>query len=63
MLVLSRRVNEDIHINDDIVIRVVSIQGEKVKLGITAPRSQSVHRGEVYADIVADHQATEGGAA
>ena len=62
MLILSRRVQEDIHINDDIVITVISISGDKVRLGITAPRDQSVHRGEVYAEIQAERQATEGGA-
>ena len=51
MLILSRRIHEDIIINDDITIRVISIQGDKVRLGITAPREQSVHRSEVYATI------------
>lgn len=60
MLVLSRRINEDIHINHDIVIRVVSIQGDKVRIGIEAPREVSVHRGEVYAVIQASEK-TEGG--
>lgn len=48
MLVLSRRVNEIITIGDDIEIEIISIHGEKVRLGIRAPRSVPVHRKEVY---------------
>lgn len=49
MLVLSRKVNEQIVIiNEDIVITVVDIRGDKVRLGISAPNSVPVHRREVY---------------
>ena len=48
MLVLSRRVNEAIRINDDITIVVVDIRGDKVRLGIEAPKDVPVHRQEVY---------------
>jgi carbon storage regulator len=51
MLVLSRKPNETIRIGDDICIRVVSIEGGSVKLGIEAPSRISVHRGEVYERI------------
>jgi carbon storage regulator len=44
MLVLTRRVDEDIFIGGDIRIRVVDIRGDKVKLGITAPGDQKVLR-------------------
>ena len=44
MLVLSRRQNEKITIGDDIVITVVSIKGESVRLGITAPVTIPIHR-------------------
>jgi carbon storage regulator len=44
MLVLSRKKNESIIINDDIIITVVEIRGDKVRLGIQAPASVSVHR-------------------
>lgn len=47
MLVLSRKLNEDIVINDDIVVRIVDIRGDKVRLGIEAPRDVPVHRREV----------------
>ncbi len=48
MLVLSRKKNESIMINDDIVITVVEIQGDKVRLGIQAPTGVPVHRSEVH---------------
>ncbi len=51
MLVLSRKKNESIVINNDIVITVVEIRGDKVRLGIEAPKDVPVHRHEVYEAI------------
>jgi len=51
MLVLSRKKNESIVINDDITIVVVEIRGDKVRLGIEAPKEVPVHRNEVYEAI------------
>lgn len=52
MLVLSREKNEQIVINDEeIVLTVVEIRGDKVRLGIEAPKDVSVHRREVYEAI------------
>ncbi|MFQ5590230.1 MAG: carbon storage regulator CsrA [Phycisphaerae bacterium] len=48
MLVLSRQRDETIMIGDDVEITVVDIRGDKVRLGITAPRHIQVHRKEVY---------------
>jgi carbon storage regulator len=48
MLVLTRKLNQEIVIGDDIRITVVAVGGDQVKLGITAPRSVPVHRMEVY---------------
>ena len=48
MLVLSRKPNESIVINHDIVVTVLSIQGDRVRLGIEAPGVIPVHRQEVY---------------
>lgn len=53
MLVLSRKKNESIVINDVIVITVVEIRGDKVRLGIEAPREVPIHRSEVLAAIQA----------
>lgn len=51
MLVLSRKKDEKIVIGDNISIMVVEIRGDKVRLGIEAPREISVHRREVYEAI------------
>ena len=51
MLVLSRQRDETIMIGDEVEITVVDIRGDKVRLGITAPRHIQVHRKEVYEAI------------
>ncbi|MCA9063449.1 MAG: carbon storage regulator CsrA [Planctomycetaceae bacterium] len=51
MLVLSRKKDEKIVIGDSIVLMVIEIRGDKVRLGIEAPRDVSVHREEVYEAI------------
>lgn len=51
MLVLSRKRNESIVIDGNIVITVVDVRGDKVRLGINAPRAVPIHRSEVYAAI------------
>ena len=48
MLVLSRKTNESIVINNEITIVVVEIRGDKVRLGVEAPKEVPVHRREVY---------------
>ena len=48
MLVLSRKKNESIVINNDITVTVVEIRGDKVRLGIVAPKEVPVHRQEVF---------------
>jgi carbon storage regulator len=47
MLVLTRKLNQEIVIGDDIRITIVAVGGDQVKVGITAPRSIPVHRSEV----------------
>jgi carbon storage regulator len=51
MLVLSRKLNESIVINYDIVVTVLGIQGDRVRLGIEAPGEVPVHRQEVFCRI------------
>lgn len=52
MLVLSRKVGETICINNNITVTVVEIRGDKIRLGVDAPREVTVHRQEV-ADAIA----------
>lgn len=51
MLVLSRKLNQNIVIDGNIIVKVVRLEGDVVKLGIQAPQSISVHRQEVYDEI------------
>ena len=72
MLVLSRKKDESIVINNDITIVVVEIRGDKVRLGVEAPKEVPVHRREVFDAIargepvdvpapVAQHDTRDGG--
>ena len=60
MLVLSRKKNESIIINDNITVVVVEIKGDKVRLGVEAPKDVVVHRNEVY-DAIRREQARKEG--
>ncbi|MDR0391839.1 MAG: carbon storage regulator CsrA [Planctomycetaceae bacterium] len=51
MLVLSRKKNESVVINDNITVVVVDVRGDKVRLGIEAPKNVPVHRKEIY-DVI-----------
>lgn len=53
MLVFSRKSDEDIVIGDNVVVRVVSVRGNKVRLGVVAPKDVRVDRGEVREKIQA----------
>lgn len=51
MLALSRKKDEAIVINDDIEIKIIEIKGDRVKIGISAPKSVPIYRKEVYVQI------------
>jgi carbon storage regulator len=51
MLVLERKLNERVIINEDVSVEVVAIIGNKIRLGITAPKQVTVHREEVWLEI------------
>ena len=51
MLVLSRKKDEKIMIGDDVTLMVIEIRGDKVRLGIDAPKDVAVHRAEVFEAI------------
>jgi carbon storage regulator len=58
MLVLTRKSNQSIMIGDDIEVSVLSIMGEKVRIGIQAPRDIPVFRKEVYLEIQQERAGT-----
>lgn len=51
MLVLTRKIGESVVIGDQIVVKIVEIDGEQVRLGISAPQSIQIHRAEIYQAI------------
>ncbi len=57
MLILTRKTGESIVIGDDVVVTVVESSRDLVRLGVDAPRSISVHRQEVYAQISQENEA------
>lgn len=60
MLILSRKIDEDIVIGGNVVVRVVDIRGDKVRIGITAPQGVEIHRSEVW-DAIQQQQRKDGG--
>ncbi len=56
MLVLSRRTNESIHIGEDISLIVLGVDGDKVKIGISAPREVTILRSEIYEALKAQEK-------
>jgi carbon storage regulator len=56
MLVLSRKLGQTITIGDEIRITIVGMEGQYVKLGVQAPKSIPIHRGEIYERIKLENQ-------
>jgi carbon storage regulator len=54
MLILTRRIGENVRIGDDVVVTVLGVKGSQVRLGITAPREVEVHREEIFERIKRD---------
>lgn len=63
MLVLTRRVGEKLVIGNEVIVEVVSVSGDGVRLGITAPRETSVHRFEVFEEILTANRAASASSA
>ncbi len=57
MLVLTRKLGESIRIGDDVRVTIVELDGRFVKIGISAPKSISIHREEVYERIQSENRA------
>jgi len=51
MLVLTRKKDQSIVINDNIEVTIIDIQGEQIRIGINAPKSISIHRKEIFLEI------------
>lgn len=58
-LVLTRRIGESICIGEDVTVTVLDVNGNNVKIGITAPKSIPVHRQEIAAKIAAERRGNE----
>lgn len=56
MLVLSRKKGQSIMIGSDIEISIVDIQGDQIRLGIEAPRNITIHRKEVFEEIIKENK-------
>jgi carbon storage regulator len=56
MLVLTRRMGENLRIGADVSITVLGVKGNQVRLGVAAPKSVAVHREEVFRRIAEEHQ-------
>jgi carbon storage regulator len=61
MLVLTRKTNQSIMIGDDVEVSVLAVAGDKVRIGISAPREVPVYRKEVYLSIQAERLGSEAG--
>ena len=59
MLVLTRKINESIMINDDIKIKILDIKGNQIRIGFEAPESVLIFREEVYKKILAEKEERE----
>ncbi|MGA9288743.1 MAG: carbon storage regulator CsrA [Anaerobacillus sp.] len=56
MLVLGRKKGESIVINDEIELKIISVEGDTVKLGVEAPKNIAIHRKEVYEAIQSENK-------
>ena len=56
MLVLSRKIGQQIMIGQDITIKIVVVQGENVRIAIEAPKEIKIYRGEIYKAIVEENK-------
>lgn len=59
MLILTRRMGENLRIGEDVTVTVLGVNGNQVRLGINAPKSVAVHREEVFQRIAAESAAAE----
>lgn len=56
MLVLARKVDESLMLGDDIEVKILSVDGDTVRIGVKAPRSLVILRGELYAQVAEENR-------
>jgi len=59
LLILSRKKDEQIVINDDIIVTVVEVRNNVVRIGIKAPKNIPIHRSEIYQEILAEAEGVQ----
>jgi carbon storage regulator len=59
MLILARRIGENMRIGEDVTVTVLAVKGNQVRLGVNAPKSIAVHREEIYLRIAAETAAAK----
>ena len=57
MLILTRRVGETLMIGDEVTVTVLGVKGNQVRIGVNAPRDVTVHREEIYRQVVEENAA------
>ncbi len=61
MLVLTRKKGQALMIGHDIELSIIDIQGDQVRIGINAPKNVTIHRKEIYAEIIKENQSALAG--
>jgi carbon storage regulator len=56
MLILTRRVGETVIVGNDVAVTIVSVKGNQIRIGISAPKNVSIHREEIYERIRREQQ-------
>ena len=61
MLILTRKANETLIVGDNVTVTILGVKGNRVRIGVNAPKEISVHREEVYNRIIAEKQQEQTG--